>query len=631
MTLLNQESENKKSLDDGDLLYDNVDNNIVFSVSSIRKHYVNGELFNVNNPYEGFIDLNSIKHIRLGCIDQHIYSQIQLIATTRYSISDFNDKNIINLVYGSSFSENRSLYFIGPKQSIQTFYHGINFLIQNVKKNNTLITDNRLKWLKFLYLSLFYAKKNKNFRNPNLMEALIAFGGQQFNLSTLQNFLNQTISNLLMGSISNKNINHDYLESESKYKNSFGTNSSRSSINKRKSSTSITSFKLKNCKAPYQRKALKSEIKKYNVKETKKDVELEKFIQNKKTALKSKFSKLKYFKNRSLMYDVFNRSSSASLDFHNSFDSDNQNQSRLVSSTKQPMLLNMLKKPSEVCLINPLLKNQSVCSSSGVSTLRSGQSLNPYQLNFKNSFNSSSPPNESSTKNMLSNIFDFKFLTQRGETKLSSILCDTFIEFDEFVGLFKSFYVHMRKDLKELFDKYAIKITETKNEDIEATWQKHRQLIKKLIYNDKSLSNEYLNELNKINNEKTVLTRNNLKEELNFFNLDTNLNFLDTLEEKYDKIKTDYKNQLMKFENNCLFNDLICSNSLTPYSISSCSESLLFNSRQIKTSEKDMFFEFNAINLKQLKEFVVNEQLENLSDQQLLLIIEKHEPNAFFR
>ena len=626
MTLLNQESENNKSLDDEDLLYDNVDNNIFYSISSIRKHYINGELFNVNNPYEGFIDLNSIKHIRLGCIDKHIYSQIQLIATTRYSITDFDEKNIINLVYGSSFSENRSLYFIGPKQSIQKFYNGINFLIDYLKKNTTLISDNRLKWLKCLYLNLFYAQKNKNFRNPTPMEALIAFGGQQFNLMTLENYLNQAISNLIMGSFTNNNIKHEYIEPDSKYKNSFGTSSSRSSINKRKSSTSIASFRLKNCKVSTNRKTIKPEIKK----ETKKDIEIEKFIQNKNTTLKSRFKKLKDFKNKSLMYDLFTRSSSGSLDKHNSFDSDNQTQNGPLSFFKSSIF--MLTKPSSPCLISPLLKNQSVCSSSGVSTLRSGQSFNPCQLNFKNSLNSSSPPNDNSIGNMFSDNFDFKFLAPTEETKLSSVLYETYIEFDEFVDLFKSFYIHMRKDLKDLFDKYAVKITEDKNEDIEKTWQKHRQLIKKLIYNDKSLSNKYLDDIKKITNEKTVLTRNNLKEELKYFNLHKNPNMISGLKEKYNLIKMEYREQLMKFENNSLFNDLICSNSIKPYSISNCSESLLFNySKKMKTSEENFFFEFNAINLKQLKEFVINEQLEFLSDRELQLIIERHEPNVFFR
>ncbi|RNA20703.1 1-phosphatidylinositol 4-5-bisphosphate phosphodiesterase epsilon-1-like [Brachionus plicatilis] len=627
MTLLNQESEYKKSFDDSDLLYDEIDSNIVYSVASIRKHYVHGELVNVSDPYEGFIDLTCIKHIRQGCIDKQMYSQIHLIATTRYSITDFDENNIICLVYGNSFSENRSLYFIGAKQSIQIFYLGLSFLIDNLKKNSTLTPDNRVKWLKSLYLNLFYGQKNKKFRNPTPMEALLAFGGRQFNIMTLENHLNQAINNLFASSsYSNQNINHENLELELRHKNSIGTTSSQSSINKRKSSASITSFRLKNFKSSNQRKMTKSEL------ITKKDVDVEKFIQNKSVALKSKFSKLKNFKNKSLMYDLFTRSSSASLDLHNSFDSDNLTKNRPVNSFRPPIILTLLSKPTEPSLISPLAKHQSVCSSSGVSTMRSAHSFNPYHLNAQNSFSSSSPPNGSSVANIFSNNFNFKFLTETGEAKLSSILLDTFIEFDQFVDLFKSFYVYMRKDLKDLFDRYAVKVSQNTADDIEKTWQKHRQLVKKLVYDDKSLCSEYLDDVRRINNEKTILTRNNLRDELKFFNLEQNFDKINSASGKYNALKMDYKSQLIKGNNKRLFNDLICSNSVAPYSINFCSELVLLNHfGQMQSANKKEVHEFYAINVKQLREFVANEQFEHLNDQELQSIINKHEPNAFFR
>lgn len=628
MTLLNQESENKKSFDDADLLYDSVDSNIVYSMASIRKHYVHGELVNVNDPYEGFIDLTCIKHIRLGCIDKQIYSQIHLIASTRYSITDFNEKNIICLVYGSSFSENRNLYFIGAKQSIQIFYNGLSFLVENLKKCTTAIPDNRIKWLKSLYLSLFYDHKNKNFRNPTPMEALLAFGGRQFNIATLEKYLNRAISNLMISSFSNHKMTSENLEADSKHKNSFGTHSSQSSINQRKSSTSITSFRLKNLKSNGQRKIVKPEI------ITKKDFEIEKIIQIKSTALKSRFTKLKYFKNKSLMYDLFTRSSSASLEIHDSFESDCQSQTRPLNPFKPPIFFSFLNKPLEPILAkkNQLIKNQSICSSSGVSTLRSAHSFNPNQFNPQNSFNSSSSPNGNSMVNLFESNLNFKFLTETGETKLSSILCDTFMEFDEFTDLFKSFYIYMRKDLKDLFDKYAVEIFENKDDDSEKTWQKQRQLIKKLVYQDKTLSTENLNDIKNIKNEKTVLTRNNLKEELKFFNFDHNFDSIKSIKEKYDFFMMNYRNQLMKINNNRLFNDLICSNSTTSYPISCCSELLFLNySNQIKISEKTEFQKFYAITIKKLREFCANEQFEYLSDKELLLIIEKHEPNCLLR
>ena len=67
---------------------------------------------------------------------------------------------------------------------------------------------------------------------------------------------------------------------------------------------------------------------------------------------------------------------------------------------------------------------------------------------------------------------------------LSSILFETYLEFADFVQLFRSFYIHMRKDLKEIFDRYAILVNskDTDDQNVDRTWTSTRRLWKNLIF-----------------------------------------------------------------------------------------------------------------------------------------------------
>lgn len=48
----------------------------------------------------------------------------------------------------------------------------------------------------------------------------------------------------------------------------------------------------------------------------------------------------------------------------------------------------------------------------------------------------------------------------------------------------------MRKDLKDLFDRYAILVKDAQDYDLDKTWQKHRKVLKGFIYENKSESNK---------------------------------------------------------------------------------------------------------------------------------------------
>ena len=89
-----------------ELVYDSIDQNVVYSVHSLTKRYVYREPVSLNDPFEGFIDLHCVKHVRLGCLDAQTFIGLQQIAA-RYAISNLEHSNVICIVYGSTFSENR--------------------------------------------------------------------------------------------------------------------------------------------------------------------------------------------------------------------------------------------------------------------------------------------------------------------------------------------------------------------------------------------------------------------------------------------------------------------------------------------------------------------------------------------
>lgn len=281
----NQQSTNS-SFDEAncDLVFDQIDPNMVYSVSSLTKHYVFGDQVSVNDPYEGFLDLTCIKNVRLGCVDPQVYAQLQQIAMQRYAFAQFEHANIVSLVYGTTFAENKTLYMLGMKRSVEKFYEGLSFLINGLREvQHARDYDERLKWLKDLYLNLFYDNANKKFQCTTPMQALLAFGGRQFNFHSLEANFNSAVNNILAMSYSSTHSgngttrqsgndtstasgvysaqNGDDVDTSTsnsssaahnpqiviQHKNSIGTNSSSSSsFQKRKSSTSITSLRFGN-------------------------------------------------------------------------------------------------------------------------------------------------------------------------------------------------------------------------------------------------------------------------------------------------------------------------------------------------------------------------------------------------
>lgn len=76
----------------------------------------------------------------------------------------------------------RSLCFISPKYCSQIWYSSIDKLITQYRKHRTC-SDRRIVWLKNQYLSLYH--ENERFQGPTPMNAVLVFGGRQWNSSSL--------------------------------------------------------------------------------------------------------------------------------------------------------------------------------------------------------------------------------------------------------------------------------------------------------------------------------------------------------------------------------------------------------------------------------------------------------------
>jgi len=757
-----------------DLIFDQIDPNLIYSVGSLTKRYVLKEPVSLNDPYEGFLNLHSVKHINKGCLDAQLFANIKQVASS-YAIctnNDFDQSNIICLVYGNAFAENKCFYIIGMKKSVGLFYDGIQFLVNTLRKESELCADQRLKWLKDLYLSLYYDNANKKFQSPTPMQALLAFGGRQFNFNTLENNFHSSFNNLIttcsnqilnpdtqqqtttnldssMNPLiriqesnnlenNNNNINNNHHHHHESNSNSSSTKSRNKDRN---SNASIASSSFRNNNSNRLVNTISNNKQQQQHSKSNSPVETTFFSKSikkvKQNNVSERFNRLKLLKQNSLMHDLFARSSSASLERQASCDNDytyltcgngvqlnnnnnnnNINQSlklnrnnlntnskivpstsSLASSVASGNLIsanNIISNPnnklnkipfrppclfsltsafkiqiSQTIQINYFLNNSSsISSSSCLSTLKSGRSSSTAAANWSTNSNNRSknstsslafilnrqnsvttPPNPALMTTMSSSGIGSSIAADSNQLKttattvaagiqlLSSVLFDTYLEFPEFLQLFVSFYLHMRKDLKEIFDRYAILVNskDTDDQNVERTWQSVRKLWKHLILKDLQSQSES----QQINDLMTNLTRNNIENELKSIDSFKSIEQLQLLNH--------LQNQVLQTNNNRLLFDLIASNSISPYSVNCSSDLLLLNyfsqvNGGVNTSppapastttpnstNNNNNREFYAITLKQFREFVENEQGEHLKDEELEALIQRHEPNPFYR
>jgi len=98
----------------------------------------------------------------------------QLVKISKDKLLNFN-KKIFSFLF-------RSLCFISPKYCSQIWYSSIDKLITQYRKHRSC-SDRRIVWLKNQYLSLYH--ENERFQGPTPMNAVLVFGGRQWNSSSL--------------------------------------------------------------------------------------------------------------------------------------------------------------------------------------------------------------------------------------------------------------------------------------------------------------------------------------------------------------------------------------------------------------------------------------------------------------
>jgi hypothetical protein len=299
----------------------------------------------------------------------------------------------------------------------------------------------------------------------------------------------------------------------------------------------------------------------------------------KSTKASERLDKMKNLKNKSIVSEFFIRSSSGgSLERQASCDSctylstnlSHMYQHRRVFNHFQPPVLFNLPKNSTNTLLSMHQKYQS-SSSSGVSTLKSNIT----------SRSKTSVPKQSSTSSYTNACPHHKHVNTEQQNIFTSVIYDSYMEFSEFIDLFKSFYIHMRKDLKEIYDRYATLCNcKDYDDNVENT-------IKSMVNHTPTYKNSI--ELTRI------LTRNTTPSKP----VHVSKNQL-----------PDLQKQLLMSNNNRLFYDLISSNSISPYSVNCNPDLMLLNYYSHSNSQNSVNEpknttvapkEFYAITVKQFK------------------------------
>lgn len=116
---------------------------------------------------EGFIDLRLVKEVsRKNDLTMNDLG----IIMKRHSMENLDSqKNVISILYGASYSENRKIYFVVPKFTCRMWYSGLVRLVRAARRLSWQ-TDKRVQCLKVQYLQLFY--ENEKCLGPTPAEAI---------------------------------------------------------------------------------------------------------------------------------------------------------------------------------------------------------------------------------------------------------------------------------------------------------------------------------------------------------------------------------------------------------------------------------------------------------------------------
>lgn len=131
-----------------------------------------------DNFDEGFIELSTLKEMRFA--PNHLAVDLNVVAK-RYAINKDAlaiDRHCVNIVYGNTLPENKSLVFVFPPNVARFWRHGLKRVAHGLALQRNF-TDRRMYWLKAQYVKLYYAFNH----GPSAAPAVRIFGGRRWSVT----------------------------------------------------------------------------------------------------------------------------------------------------------------------------------------------------------------------------------------------------------------------------------------------------------------------------------------------------------------------------------------------------------------------------------------------------------------
>ncbi|XP_025829637.1 1-phosphatidylinositol 4,5-bisphosphate phosphodiesterase epsilon-1-like [Agrilus planipennis] len=104
---------------------------------------------------EGFLDLMAIKEVHLGGRDAEKDTEIAAVSR-RYGLNHEPDNQCaLTILYGYGLSDNRILYIVCPSSMCRIWFTGLSWIVKDLARQQALC-DRRLLWLREQYLQLYH-------------------------------------------------------------------------------------------------------------------------------------------------------------------------------------------------------------------------------------------------------------------------------------------------------------------------------------------------------------------------------------------------------------------------------------------------------------------------------------------
>lgn len=598
----------------------------------------------INGLEEGYIDLFYLKHLSQCSVNQLDY--ISICKRIGLCYSEFNESTsyILCLQFGANLIDNRRSVFIMTNRIGKMWSDGLSMVCEQLKEQKLLI-DQRLNWLKFKYLQLFY--EGGACHGPTSPQAIHAFGGRKWQLDTGTDLglmhTGSLTSNTILSSGISPLMYANYLKDESSgSKTHPQSGSGQSSIDlsgKRASSFAIT--KLRKKKSTSSLSTMPKDGSPKSRASSGEDLAINSFVQS---------NELEKGKKERFKKTLFHKRSSPNLKCTINSDSVekqglNQPPKNSVKQSNEDKTAIMFSHSSSQ---ENSSANSSFCSIDSPPIIYTSQLTFEYQEMLRRNIDQ----NGLGCCELYSSWSDSNALNKYTNQSQRQAIQLSFIEFFE---LFKAFLIRSRRDVRDLFDSLSSKtITSSKL----ANTNSHGTLIKQTSVDQASSSisaqeHSGAPEANlvrsmSVSDEPTIKSQIKASEIVSPKH--SSRSFADKLTS--DKFKTRKRRLTRQFSINQPLLGLIsrnCSHQILDPVIEKrlqifdaiATASITANCAGLETTGRLTSIPSDSgnnqinsqliLNHQQFAIFLRNYQKENLSDEQVFSLIQRHEPNYKLR